>query len=115
MYPPPLRHGFERIAVEAEEIAAAVNESLDAYEQHLEAPRPRKLLELGILLGSVRDGQRRAQELARLLPSPNQVPEHLREAVAVIGSALFAFMESCTAREAIIGELAAGLCRPAAD
>jgi hypothetical protein len=111
MFPSPLKDGFERIVIEAEEIAADVNRSLDAYERHLDAPLIRKLLELGILLGSVRDGRSRAEELSRLVPSPNQVPEALKDTVATVGQALFDFVESCHAREAIIDGMAAGLYR----
>lgn len=111
MQPSSLREGFERIVAEAHEITAEVDAALDSYERQLDAPAPARLLEMGVLLASVRHGRQRARQLASLLPSPNRMPEHLQESVAVIGQALFAFVDSCTERETIIRGMATSLCR----
>lgn len=107
MQHPSLKDNFRRVVIEAEELALELNRSLDAYEQARgEGSTRRELLELGLLLGSIRRGRYRAEELSRSLPSPNQVPESVAAHVAAVGNSLFAFIDSCRYRESLVGRLA---------
>ena len=115
MHTESLEQCFARVIEETEALTNDINRSLDIYQSSEgQGPAHERILELGSLLANVRDGSAKAESLLKKLPSPNQVPSYLSEAVATIATSLFRFLDTCREREAIIRKMAASIAKQAA-
>lgn len=84
----------QRLSAEVLSLVAETERALDRFENS-----PQGLLQVGELLGLVRRQRERAEEVSRKLPSPNQLPEELREDVCGVGHALFRFINQSELKE----------------